>query len=396
VNIFVIPSWFPSDRAPINGIFIKEQVEELGREYDDLNMIVSTWGHLSSYITGRSLLYDARSLFWLLMNKTKAKVIKRDGYTEVSRPSLTWTLRKSMGGLSKLVSINERNLETAQKHFGKIDLIHAHVTFPAGYIASYLASKFNIPYVITEHMGPFPFKSLMKKGKPIDEIITGLKGARSVIAVSPSLANSIKKYDVPSTIVIPNYVDEHKFTIGSNDKKFPFVFFTLCDISFSKGVDTLISAFSEIDFTKINCELHIGGTGKDIQKFKRFAVKLNIENRVKWLHKINRENVPLFFQKGNCFVMPSRYETFGIVYTEALACGKPIIATKCGGPESIVNKQNGILVDIDDVRGLKNAMETIYYSFDQYSSQEIRNDFMKRFSKSAVLNQIIKVYKTNC
>ena len=63
---------------------------------------------------------------------------------------------------------------------------------------------------------------------------------------------------------------------------------------------------------------------------------------------------------ADIFVLASRKETFGIVYVEAMAKGLPVIATKCGGPEEFVNKENGILVPVDNVEELSKAMLLMY------------------------------------
>jgi len=98
-------------------------------------------------------------------------------------------------------------------------------------------------------------------------------------------------------------------------------------------------------------------------------------------------------QNSDCFVLASQSESFGTVYIEAIACGKPIIATRCGGPESIVNDGNGILVPVDDYEKLAEAIIKMITESDKYDPVAIRKDFLDRFSKKVVVEKYVKIYK---
>ena len=99
------------------------------------------------------------------------------------------------------------------------------------------------------------------------------------------------------------------------------------------------------------------------------------------------------FVLRDCFVLPSRYETFGVVYIEALASGRPVIGALNGGAEDIINNLNGYLVPIDDIDKLAEKMLELYKKIDSYNEEEIRSDCLKRFSPEVIVNKIISVYK---
>lgn len=71
-----------------------------------------------------------------------------------------------------------------------------------------------------------------------------------------------------------------------------------------------------------------------------------------------------------------------------------MIATRCGGPESIVNEENGILVDVGDVRSLADAMKTMHAHWHRYDPVKIRLDFENRFSRPAVVSRLRSLYET--
>ena len=82
-----------------------------------------------------------------------------------------------------------------------------------------------------------------------------------------------------------------------------------------------------------------------------------------------------------------------MVLLEALACGKPVIATRCGGPEFIVTPENGKLVSKQDPSGLALAMLGMYAGSRDYDASLIRGQFLERFSKKIVMQQIESLYR---
>lgn len=283
-------------------------------------------------------------------------------------------------------------MEVATKRFGPIDLIHAHVTYPGGHIARTLSEAFNVPYVITEHMGPFPFRQYLRRGQPRPEITKAITASNATIAVSDSLADEMEAYGLPRPRVIPNLVDERRFSLGAPDPS-RFVFFTLCLMTAQKGIDHLLQAIAHWRPPTSQVLFRIGGDGPFFTQYQALARELGIADRIQWLGALSRSEAAEQFKHCHAYVMPSRHETFGVVYAEAIACGKPVIATRCGGPESIVSEQNGVLIDVGDVSSLSQAMKVMVHNWDEYDPQTIRNQFMNQFSRQVVVKRITDVYE---
>jgi glycosyltransferase involved in cell wall biosynthesis len=374
----------------ISGLFVRDQAEALASLESDINVIVSLWGHADSRLTLRQVKMWPKKLQWCITQPNDI-ISTKNGVHEILNPKLTWSDRFPLGGAGQLIEVNRRNFILAQKKFGKIDLIHAHVSYPAGYISALLAQEFDVPYVVTEHMGPFPFSNLIKKGKPLQEITIALTQSAANIAVSPSLAKRMTDFSYPMPRIIPNVVDERFFSHQkSNSSK--HIFFTLCNINDFKGIDHLLKSIALWNPCPKSFEFRIGGTGPMLQAYKKMANQLNISDRVLWLGELNRAQVKKYFNECHIYVMPSRFETFGVVYAEAIASGKPIIATRCGGPEFIVNEKNGLLVEIDDISGLVEAMKKLVKNLNDYKPEVIRCDFEARFSRFAVVKQLRSLY----
>jgi glycosyltransferase involved in cell wall biosynthesis len=391
VNVLIISSWYPSKANPLQGIFVQEQAEGLAEKFPDCNIIVSTWGQADGEISIRSPWNFWKKIVWRL-GQTKDLISRTNGVWEIFNPALYWSHRLPFGGSDRLINAHRRNITLALKKFKKIDVIHAHVSFPAGYITSLLSQEFNIPFVLTEHMSPFPFKSLIQNGKPLPSISQAFQQADLTIAVSSSLAASISSYGYDKPIVLPNMVDENRFSIGEPDSK-KIVFFSLGGITKQKGINFLLEAISLWNPAAEHFEFRIGGDGPMLDSYKELADLLGVSDRVRWLGAVDREQAPNLFRECHIFVLPSIHETFGIVYAEALASGKPIIATRCGGPEDIVNSDNGLLVDVGDIAGLSEAMQELANHWKYYDPVKIRSDFEKRFSRRVVLTQLMEKYK---
>ncbi len=390
MNLFLIPSWYPSPASPLSGSFTKEQAEAIAELAPDIRVLVSLWGHADGVLHSRRPWVWPRHWLWSL-RQPRDSITKRNGLYEIFNPKIIWSDRLPLGGVRQLISVNRRNFLLAQQKWGRIDLIHAHVSYPGGYIAALLAQEFGVPYVLTEHMSPFPFPNLMRGGQPVPEIAHAFAHARASIAVSPSLADRVASFGYPRPRVIPNMVDERAFTIGTPAAG-KTVFFTLCGITEQKGVDHLLDAIALWDPPAHQFEFRIGGDGPMRAAYQAKAAALGLDDRVRWLGSVSRADAPALFRDCHIYVMPSRHETFGVVYAEAIASGKPIIATRCGGPEFIVTLGNGLLVDIGNVPALAQSMQTLAAHWAQYSPQAIRQDFEQRFSRHAVVSQLRVLY----
>jgi len=97
----------------------------------------------------------------------------------------------------------------------------------------------------------------------------------------------------------------------------------------------------------------------------------------------------------NCdfFVLPSLYENFGVVYIEAMACGKPVIGTNAGGPVEIINKETGILVPPKDQESLINAINYMLDHYQEYSSEKISRYAKENFNYEVVGKKIDEIYR---
>ena len=153
----------------------------------------------------------------------------------------------------------------------------------------------------------------------------------------------------------------------------------------------LIKAFSRIDDKKT--KLIIIGDGPEKDNLLRLCKEEGVEDRVSFKGRHSREEIVSFYKECSAFVLASHSETFGVAYIEALAMGIPVIATRCGGPESFMNLDCGYLVDVGDVNGLVEAMNRIQSEYGKFSSQQIREYVRSRFSGNVVAKQLEAIFE---
>ena len=82
----------------------------------------------------------------------------------------------------------------------------------------------------------------------------------------------------------------------------------------------------------------------------------------------------------------------GVVFAEAMACGKPSIGTACGGPEEFIDENCGYIVEPEGVSQLADAMHSMIKNYQIFKSEKIRTQFEERFSSKVVCNDIIDLY----
>jgi len=391
-NIFVIPSWYPCKSFPIFGSFIKEQALAIARCRPEYRIIVSLRSDIDAQLSVKNPIKIVNQFIDGTLTHVE-EIYLSGNYIELRSPALSLKHKHYViRAISRLLALNEKNLSYSIKKYGKINLIHAHVGYPAGYIAAQLSEKYGIPYLITEHMGPFPFENMIKKGRLMPKLRIAFENAAGSIAVSRSLADRIASFGIPRPYIVPNLVNENifkpKFKTSAN-----FVFLTVGGLMKEKGFNDLLDAIRIWSPKTSDIKFIIVGDGPLSSSLKSKSRQLGIEKYIEWKGIVARDKMPEEFNNCNVFVLPSHHETFGIVYAEALASGKPVIATKCGGPEDIVNSSNGLLIEKGNPEALAIALEWMYYHWNSFDPQLIRSDFEARFSESVVTGIIAKIYE---
>jgi glycosyltransferase involved in cell wall biosynthesis len=123
------------------------------------------------------------------------------------------------------------------------------------------------------------------------------------------------------------------------------------------------------------------------------AAELGVAGNCLFTGALPIDKLSMLMRQSAFLVVASRYETFSLVLIEAMACGKPTVATRCGGPEELVAPDTGILVPSDDPESLARAMVEMSRTFSSYDSATIAQYARDNFSDDVIARQLTRVYE---
>jgi glycosyltransferase involved in cell wall biosynthesis len=287
------------------------------------------------------------------------------------------------------------------------DIIHAHgyqvFTTDAALMASITKKT---PLVLTLHGFPRSFDSLAHRahfnliGKGV------LERAEKIISVSHRVALEFRAIGVPQEkiAIIPNGIDLEEYKqlpMGDSFRKrldikdTEKIVLTIGRLEKIKGFQYLIRALPSIIEEVGSTKLVIAGPDFNYgAQLKRLTEEANVQDNVIFYGPINGKEKFEAFSAANIVAVPSIYEGFGMLLLEAMAAGKPLVATNTGAaPEIIQNGKNGILVNPSDVEDLAGRI-TELLSDDQLMNligQESRKT-VEAFNWEKVSEQIHKLY----
>lgn len=277
-----------------------------------------------------------------------------------------------------------------QQHMGNPDIAHVHVSL-GGRLALWLNDAFQLPFVVTEHYTSFTRGNMPSWQKDIAQRVFSV--SKRNIAVSNEFKARLERDFGGDFEYIPNIVDTNFFVPRrqENSGQPARNFLNVGNLKPQKSQDILIRAFASSFREKSDYKLIIAGSGPEESRLKKIASSLEMKNDIIFYGQADRDEVVKLMQQCDCFVLSSTYETFGVVVIEALSCGIPVIATRSGGPESIITDEElGILCDIDETQ-LSKAMTQL--SKARYNSDNIREYAVTNFSPNVIAQDITTIYK---
>ena len=301
----------------------------------------------------------------------------------------------------KLGEKHFRAVEKAiKKNNIKFDLVHSHFIWSSGYVGAKLKEKYGVPFIVTAHgydVYDLPFRDEEWKEK-IEYV---LNAADYVITVSNSNLECIKKLNVKAPVkVLPNgFRNDLFYSRDSNECKktlnLPFnnkIILTVGNLFEIKGHKYLIEAMQKIVKRRKDVLCIIVGGGKLKGKLERQIRKAGLGDHVKLVGGRSHDEIPIWMNACDLFVLPSLRESFGVVQIEAMACGNPIVATYNGGSEEIITSEDyGLLCEPANTEELA---EKILIALDKEWDCDKIGEYAEQFTWENITEEIVAVYKS--
>jgi glycosyltransferase involved in cell wall biosynthesis len=279
------------------------------------------------------------------------------------------------------------------------DVIHAHFTYPDGVVAALLGRRYDVPVVVTEHNSWIPW--IHSYPRVQQRSVWAVRQSARHIAVSRSIRTTIESFVGPADnlTVVPNGIDGSQFTLGP-DTRDPNQLVFVGAVRPVKGVDILLKAL-RILLNRGRRSVHLvlvgeafyGPYQREELRLKQLAHELGVTDRIRFAGKQMPPELVETIRRSALLVLPSRIESFGTVLVEALACGTPVVATRCGGPEDIVNDAVGVLVPTEDPEALARGIEHVLDRRDGYDPRQLRAHALEHFGIESVGQRLLQVYE---
>lgn len=278
------------------------------------------------------------------------------------------------------------------------ELYHAHTLFSAGYIALEAKKRWGTPYIVavrgTDINVFFKYRFFLRKlGRKI------IEEAESVIFISHAHKDEVlKRYIHPEkkvtieqkTHVIPNGIDEFwhqnkgENNVGKDKKFLSLIYYG--DIDRNKNIETTIKAIDILIKRGYEIEFHVIGKIKD----KKYEKLINAKEFVQYHDFVPKEELVYYVRNAHIFIMPSKSETFGLAYVEAMSQGVPVIYSKGQGFDKQFDEgQVGYHVKTNSSKEIACAIEKIIENYSYISGNCLKYSEHFRWDKIVLEYQSI-------
>ena len=365
MRVLLVPEQFPTDESPMAGIFMREQIKALSRFSKTVVFNSSPWYRGMYQTDGEAQYYDLH-------------IFDRKWTSPMRMAAYKWW--------------ENRSYQLARK-IPRCDVIHLHGASLRGEWVRKLAQDWDVPYVVTEHTGPW--SAIADRPRIWRRVKRCLESASAVIPVSHHLAHEIAGSGIEPkrVIVVGNPVDTDLFSLRPGPLTESHTILFIGRLDPFKGGLRIVQAFARSGDRLRDCRLTIIGEGLEAGAIRAFISEHKLKDRVDFQERsLSRIEMRDVFHRAAFLMFPSRFESFGLVAAEALATGLPVVITNRTGPKDFSTEASTLCIDPDSVDDIARGMVQMADRLVEFDPVKIRSTIVEGFGINTYAERLKGLY----
>ena len=259
------------------------------------------------------------------------------------------------------------------------DVVHSHYWL-SSWVGRELSQAMGVPHVVTFHtLSLIKMQSRAGEVEPAERPVVEaevMATADRIIAFSPHERDAMARLygaDAGKVSLVPCGVDLSLFRpldqnsvrarLGLNGEK---ILLYVGRIEPLKGLELLVETAAQMDSDASVRVVVVGADAngdREMDRVKRLAKERDLEDQIDFVGQVDHNELPLYYNAADVCVVPSYYESFGLVALESMACGTPVVATRVGGLSTIIHHgRTGYLKSWRCPEAFANSVEMIISS----------------------------------
>jgi glycosyltransferase involved in cell wall biosynthesis len=384
----LVLSWnYPTPAAPQRGLWVERMCQAASTEADVRVIVPTPWVPPFAPGFSRFRLVPAR---------------EQRGAVRIAFPRVPGSIEYLTHAYDARLALPFVRAAALRMHRQQpFDLIHAHFIYPDGVVASRIGRDLGVPVMTSEHSFWTPW--LEDNPGVGRQVKAALPGIDLVAPVSTFLKTALATYagtEIRTMTVLPNVVDDATFHPDGGPRDADELLFVGLIRRF-KRVDVLLRAFAEVRRHRPATRLRIlsakalSAYATDRREMTALIDELGLRSAVTLVEGADPLTVAEAMRRCTLVVVSStRRETFCSVAAEALACGTPLVTTRCGGPEEFVGTEDGIMVEPDDPAALAAGILAALERRREFREAEISARITARFGRAAWCREALAIYES--
>lgn len=356
MKLLILSHMYPRPQAPIFGLFVHDQVKQLARHADVLVVSPTPWVPPG---------LDRLQAKWAAYAATPPQ-LTLEGVTVHYPRYLNLPGQRGFAPSAFLYGAAVTRYVTRLRSHFDFELIHAHAVVPDGFAAAKIGRRWQVPVICTIHgaeVNVYPDRTWLTHWVTRQAI----GAVDQLVAVSAALKRQTLRLACPQREieVIPNGVDLQQFNLRDKQQlraelglplNVPILLYA-SRLDPAKGLSYLLAAFKALLAGCPHCLLVLLGDGPYRGHLVQEIEALGLQSNVTLAGPRPHAEIARWMSAADLVVQPSLHEGSPLPVYEALACGRPLIATQVGGiPELITSEAYGLLVPPADVAALSAAL----------------------------------------